>query len=167
MLRPTLSSEGLFLFMGIDMKRAFAGLALVALAASLSACVYYPNGPEGPGYGPPPPHGYGAPPPGAEYGPPPDQQAPPGYGQEGGAPPQGAYGAPGPSPKQAAKMNDPQWCAAHPHHCAKLQQKYGAPQGGPPPQQGGYGPPPQGGQYGPPPNEQGPPPNEQGPPPQE
>jgi hypothetical protein len=46
-------------------------------------------------------------------------------------------------------MNDPNWCAQHPHHCKKLQQQYAAEQQG-----GQYGQPPQGGQYqGPPPGQ--------------
>ena len=141
------------------------GLALAGLAASLGACVYYPHGPYGPGYGPPPP-GYAGPPPGAgygpppggDYGPPPGQQPPPGYGQ------QGAYGPPHPlTQEEIAKMNDPNWCAQHPHHCKKLRAEYAAQaQGGPPP---GYGPPPQGGQYqGPPPPQGG---QYQGPPPEQ
>jgi annexin A7/11 len=141
------------------MNRVLAGIALVGFAASLGACVYYPHGPYGPGYGPPPPGyggppppGYGGPPPGGDYGAPPGQQPPPGYGQEG---PPGAYGPPqGPTPAEIQKMNDPNWCAAHPHHCAKLRSEYGGgPQGGPPPQGQYQGPPP--GQYqGPPPGQQ-------------
>jgi len=153
------------------MKRVFAGLALAGLAASLGACVYYPHGPYGPGYGPPPPAD-GGPPPGADYGPPPGGQGgpPPGYGQEG--PPQGDEES-GPqgaemrplTQQQIAKINDPTWCNAHPRHCQKLRSQYAAEhggQGGPPPQ-GAYGPPqggqyqgaPQGGQYqGPPPAQQ-------------
>ena len=144
------------------MNRTFAAFALAGLAASLGACVYYPHGAYGPGYGPPPP-AYGEPPQGTEYGPPPGQQPPPGYeGQQGpppqgsygpqgaygppqgegppeGAdgPPQGAYGPQGPTQAQIQKMNDPNWCAAHPRRCERLRSEYGGgqPQGGPPPGQ--------------------------------
>jgi hypothetical protein len=142
------------------MKRVLAAVALAGLAASLGACVYYPHGPYGPGYGPPPPAGYGEPPPGPEYGPPPGAQGgpPPGYGQEG--PPPG-YGDQGPqagqmgplTPQQIAKMNDPNWCGQHPHHCEKLRAEFAQQQGGqggPPP--GAYGPP-QGQNQGPPPGQ--------------
>ena len=141
------------------MRHILSGAALVALTAALGACVYYPNGPYGPGYGPyhpaaapPPPPNYGPPPgPQGGYGPPPGEQ----YGPPPGSGPQAS--APRLSPSQIAKMNDPNWCNAHPYHCRKLHSEYAASQGGPPPG-GQYGPPPQQGQYGPPPNAQGGPP---------
>jgi hypothetical protein len=147
--------------MGIAMKRMLTGLAFVGLTVSLGACVYYPHGPYGPGYGPPPPPpaAYG-PPPGAEAGPPPGGDYGPPPGQPGGyGPPPGQQGAYGPppggslTPQEIAKMNDPHWCSQHPHHCRKLQAE-AAQQGAPPPG-GQYGPPPQGQQYqGPPPGQE-------------
>lgn len=160
------------------MKRVFTGVALAGLAASLAACVYYPHGPYGPGYGPPPPAGYNEAPSDGDYGPPPQGgSGPPPQGQYEGPPPQGQYEGPPPqgggyggeqgtygprplTPNQIRKLNDPNWCAQHPHYCQKLRNEYAAQQGGPP-QQGNYGPPPPDGQYGPPPNaNQGPPPEE-------
>jgi len=132
------------------MNRWSASLALAGLAVLLSGCVYYPNGPYGPGYGPYHP-GYDQPPPGPGPGdgpPPPQTSYPPPEQQQGDA-------SGGPSDaktaKQMAKMNDPTWCNQHPKKCAKLQNRYGQPQQGP----GDQGPPQQG------PDDQGPPPPQQ------
>jgi hypothetical protein len=144
--------------MGIRMKLVLRSLAFAGLAASLAACVYYPHGPYGPGYGPPPPANYGPPPPPGgnygpppddEYGPPPGQQPPPGYGQQGANHPPHAL-----TPEQVQKMNDPNWCAQYPHRCKKLQAEYAAQQQGGPPPGNQYGPPPQGQYQGPPPGQQ-------------
>jgi hypothetical protein len=84
------------------------------------------------------------------------------------------YG-PGLTPRQAARLNDPQWCNSHPQRCQQLQARaggYGAPPPGYGPPPPGYGPPqgsndgPPPGNYGPPPgNQYGPPPGNYGPPP--
>jgi hypothetical protein len=139
------------------MNRWSASLALAGMAVLLSGCVYYPNGPEGPGYGPyrsgynrpPPGPGYDGPPPPppqGQYAPPPQQQqgyAPPpqqqGYAQQG--PDSGQQASRGPSQRQIAHMNDPNWCAANARKCQRLQSKFG---------QGGQGPS-GGAQEGPPP----------------
>src|SRR5437763_746013 len=71
--------DGQFCFMRFSMRLRLAPAALLGSAVLLSACVYYPDGPNGPGYGPPPPRGaYGPPPPPSESGPPPsEEQGPP------------------------------------------------------------------------------------------
>lgn len=152
------------------MKRTLVSLAVLGVAGiMLGACAYDPyyDGPYDGYYGPP--RGAYGPPPPANY-------PPPGYDQ----PPAQGYAPQQLSARHVARMNDPNWCNAHPQRCAYFHsiadgqpQGYGPPPGyngqdqGPPP---GYndreqGPPPQG--YGPPPGyeqQNGPPPN-YGPPP--
>jgi hypothetical protein len=142
------------------MRAWIAPAALIGLAMSLSACVYYPDGPEGPGYGPPPPREYGPPPGAPEYGPPPSGpeggpppedesgSGPPGGSAEAGPPPDDQAYAGGPPPR-AMRPHGPRWCARHPHKCARQSQ------------QGPYSEP------GPSEDQSPPPPDDQGPPPQE
>ena len=128
------------------MNRLLAPVAIAGVALALSACVYYPDGPYGPGYGPY--HSaYGHPPPQGNYGPPPQENAgpPPGnYGpndDQGPDDQQGYAGQGGPSgqdgdmsagqsnkaDKAMAKMSNPAWCSKHQKKCDKLHAKYGDP----------------------------------------
>jgi len=131
------------------MRQWLASATILGSAILLSGCVYYPDGPAGPGYGPPPPHtGYATPPP-SDYGPPPggDESGPPPGDEAGGPPPDmsgGATMAPPPRP------HGPKWCAKHPHRCARHQQMMNE-DGGPPP----------GADQGPPPGEDDQPPPQQ------
>lgn len=100
------------------MRSSLAFVALLGLAASLSACAYYPEDSYyGQEYPPPapPPEQYG-PPPGAaaEYGPPPSADY---------------YGAPAPARAyyRPIRRHGPRWCANHPRRCAKAHEVYSHP----------------------------------------
>jgi len=92
------------------MRSSLALIAVLGLAALVSACAHYPEDRYyEEGYGPPapPPGQYGPPSGEPAYGPPPSQQ--------------GSYGPPAPSRTyyRPARRHGPKWCANHPHKCAR------------------------------------------------
>lgn len=173
-LRPSTGSRVPVFWTGISILESFMRLrlgsvAILGSAVLLSACVYYPNGPYGPGYGPPgpppPPPGQAGPPPsGPDYGPPPNEdQGPPPGAEEQGPPPEPYSGGAQSGPPAGAgeygpprrHVHGPKWCERHPHKCKREQME-----------QQGYGPPPSDERGPPPSDESGPPPSdENGPPP--